>query len=273
MKQVAFYWKWWIWKTTIVSNISAWLSLIKNKNILQIGCDPKHDSTRNLLSWKKILPVLNIAKNLGSSFSLDDIKKIWFSWVECIEAWWPEPWVWCAWRWITLVMDILKKFNIFEKDYDYIFYDVLWDVVCWWFAVPIREDYANEVYIIASWEFMSLYAANNIVKAIKNFWVKWKVRLAWIIWNWRNIKNEFNILYKFAEKIWTKLVYFIPRNNIVQEAESNKKTVIEFDRKSSQSQDYLKLCDIIESNSNFVIPNPMSEDDLESFYFSNLILW
>lgn len=269
MKQIAFYWKWWIWKSTTVSNISAILALNSNK-VLQIGCDPKHDSTRSLLWWRLLDPVLNIAKKVGSSFLFDDIMKIWFSWVNCIEAWGPEPWIWCAWRGITLVMDILKKLWVFEKDYNYVFYDVLWDVVCWWFAVPIRQSYAKEVYIVVSGEFMSLYAWNNIAKALANFWKRWPVRLAWVIWNERKVKNEKQIIENFAKKLGTKMVAFIPRDNIIQEAEANKKTVIEYDSNSSLAMQYKELADNIENNTDFVIPTPMWEMELEEFYFSNL---
>jgi len=269
MKQIAFYWKWWIGKSTTVSNISAILALNWNK-VLQIGCDPKHDSTRSLL-WGKLLdPVLNIAKKIGSSFLLDDIMKIWFSWVNCIEAWGPEPWVWCAGRWITLVMDILKKLWVFEKDYDYIFYDVLWDVVCWWFAVPIRQYYANEVYIVVSGEFMSLYAWNNIAKAIANFWQRGPVRLAWIIWNERKVKNEKQIIENFAKELWSKMITFIPRDNLIQEAEAQKKTVIEYNIDSDLARIYNNLAKKIKENNNLVIPTPLWERELEDFYFSNI---
>ena len=269
MKQIAFYWKWWIWKSTTVSNLSAILSLNWSK-VLQIGCDPKHDSTRSLLSWVLLDPVLNIAKNIWSSFLLDDIMKIWFSWVNCIEAWWPEPGVWCAWRWITLVMDIIKKLWVFEKDYSHVFYDVLWDVVCGWFAVPIRQYYAKEVYIVVSWEFMSLYAWNNIAKAIENFWKRWPVRLAGVIWNERNVKNERTIIENFAKRLWSKMVWFIPRDNIIQEAEANKKTVIEYAPDSQLAWIYNDLSKEINNNENLVIPTPMWESELEQFYFSNL---
>jgi len=269
MKQIAFYWKWWIGKSTTVSNLSAILGKKWNK-VLQIWCDPKHDSTRALLSWKTLDPVLDIAKKIGSSFGLDDIMKVWYSWVNCIEAWWPEPWVWCAWRWITLVMDIIKKLWIFKKWYNYVFYDVLWDVVCWGFAVPIRQYYANEVYIVVSWEFMSLYAWNNIAKAIENFWQRWPVRLAWVIWNERKVKNEKKIIENFAKKLWTEMIAFIPRDNLIQEAEANKKTIIEYAPDSELAWIYEKLSINIENNNKFIIPKPMSENELENFYFSNL---
>jgi len=196
--------------------------------------------------------------------------KVWFAWVNCIEAWWPEPWIWCAWRWITLVMDILKKLWVFEKDYNYVFYDVLWDVVCWGFAVPIRNYYANEVYIVVSGEFMSLYAWNNIAKAIATFWQRWHVRLAWVIWNERMVKNEYNIIKNFAKKLGTEMIAFIPRDNIIQEAEANKKTVIEYAPESDLALKYKELSQKIETNKNFIIPTPMWEQELEQFYFSNL---
>ncbi len=272
MKQIAFYWKWWIWKSTTVSNVSAALALVW-KNILQIWCDPKHDSTRWLLGWQILDPVLDIAKNLGSSFWINDIMRKGFSWIDCIEAGGPEPWVGCAGRWITLVMDILKKFWIFQHNYDYVFYDVLGDVVCWWFAVPIRQYYANEVYIVVSGEFMSLYAGNNIAKAIKTFGERWPVRLAWIIWNERNVRNERQVIENFAEKLGTKMIAYIPRDNLIQEAEINKKTVMEFTPDSELANIYKKLSEDIENNNDFIIPTPMGEQELESFYFSNMEVW
>lgn len=272
MRQIAFYGKWGIGKSTTVSNISATLAK-KWKKVLQIWCDPKHDSTRGLLSWVLLDPVLNIAKNVGSSFCLEDIMKVWFAGVNCIEAGGPEPWIWCAGRGITLVMDILNKFWVFQKDYDYVFYDVLGDVVCGWFAVPIRQYFAKEVYIVVSWEFMSLYAWNNIAKAIKSFWERWPVRLAWIIGNERNVKNERTVIENFAQRLGSTMIWYIPRDNIIQEAETSKKTVMEYAPRSNQATIYETLTEVIEGNSHLVIPTPLSELELEQFYFSNMQTW
>ena len=146
---------------------------------------------------------------------------------------------------------------------DIVLYDVLGDVVCGGFAVPIREGYATDIYIVSSGELMSLYAANNIAKGIRRFAGRGEVKLAGIIGNGRNVPNEENLLRTFAEKINTRIVAFIPRDKIVNLAEINRKTVIEWDPTSKQAQVYAALATEIFQNTQLSIPKPLSFEELE----------
>ena len=144
----------------------------------------------------------------------------------------------------------LEKLKELEatNDSDLILYDVLGDVVCGGFAVPIREGYAEDIYIVSSGELMSLFAANNIAKGIKRFASRGDVRLGGIIGNSRNTKNEKELLEEFAKKINTQLIAFIPRDAIVNEAEVNRQTVIQWAGSSAQAAIYRQLADDIVKN-------------------------
>ena len=143
------------------------------------------------------------------------------------------------------------------------FYDVLGDVVCGGFAMPIREGKAKEIYIVASGEMMALYAANNIAKGIQRYAKTGGVRLGGIICNSRNVDRELDLLRAFAKELGTQLIHFVPRNNIVQRAEINKKTVIEYKPDSDQADEYRNLAKAIIENKSFVIPTPMTSERLE----------
>jgi nitrogenase iron protein NifH len=151
----------------------------------------------------------------------------------------------------------------YTDDLDYVFYDVLGDVVCGGFAMPIREGKAQEIYIVASGEMMALYAANNIAKGIKRYAKTGGCRLGGIICNSRNVDRELDLLRAFAKELGTQLLYFVPRDNIVQRAEINKKTVIEYKPDSAQAQEYRNLAEAVINNTNFTIPTPMTQERLE----------
>ena len=152
------------------------------------------------------------------------------------------------------------------------FYDVLGDVVCGGFAMPMREGKAREIYIVASGEMMALYAANNICKGIVRFAKQSGIRLGGIICNSRKVDNELELLTAFSERIGSRLVYFVPRDNIVQRAEINKKTVIEYDPESNQAGEYLQLANNVIENGNFVIPRPLEYDELEELMMESGVL-
>jgi nitrogenase iron protein NifH len=158
---------------------------------------------------------------------------------------------------------MLESLGAYTPDLDYVFYDVLGDVVCGGFAMPIREGKAEEIYIVASGELMALYAANNIAKGIQKYAVNGKVRLGGIICNSRKVDKEYELLKAFAEEIGSQLIYFVPRDNLVQRAEINKKTVVDFDPTSNQADEYRALAKAIDTNKMFVIPKPMTQDRLE----------
>jgi len=184
-----------------------------------------------------------------------------------VESGGPEPGVGCAGRGIITSIGLLENLGAYTDDLDYVFYDVLGDVVCGGFAMPIREGKAKEIYIVASGEMMALYAANNIAKGVKRYAKTGGVRLGGIICNSRNVDRELDLLRAFSKELGTKLLYFVPRDNIVQHAEINRKTVIEYKPDSSQANEYRNLAQAIIDNQDFTIPTPMDQERLEEILF------
>ena len=262
LRQVAIYGKGGIGKSTTTQNLTAGLSEL-GKNIMVVGCDPKADSTRLLLGGLAQKTVLDTLREEGDDIELDSIMKTGFNGIRCVESGGPEPGVGCAGRGIITSIGMLENLGAYTDDLDYVFYDVLGDVVCGGFAMPIREGKAKEIYIVASGEMMALYAANNICKGIKKYALKGGVRLGGIICNSRNVDREIDLLKAFAEELGTQLIHFVPRDNVVQRAEIRKKTVIEHEPENKQADEYRELARKIEENELFVIPKPMSQERLE----------
>ena len=195
---------------------------------------------------------------------IDDIVTKGFANTYCIEAGGPEPGFGCAGRGIITAMEIVEKLNVFQElDIDIVIYDVLGDVVCGGFAVPLRMSFAKEVYLVTSGETMALYAANNISKAIKRFGERSSVRLGGIICNQRNAYREREIVEKLAGKISTNVISWIPRDNIVQECEMKNCTVVEGCPESAQAKVYDSLASSIISNANMVIPTPLDDESFD----------
>lgn len=188
-----------------------------------------------------------------------------FGWILCAESGGPEPGVGCAGRGIITSIGLLENLGAYKDDLDYVFYDVLGDVVCGGFAMPIREGKAQEIYIVASGEMMALYAANNICKVIRKFTETGGTKLGGIICNSRNVDRELDLLITFSERIGSQLIQFIPRDNIVQRAEIRKQTVIQYAPDSAQAEVYRSLARNIDSNEKFVVPDPITYDELEDF--------
>lgn len=262
LRQVAIYGKGGIGKSTTTQNLTAGLAEL-GKNIMVVGCDPKADSTRLLLGGLAQKTVLDTLREEGEDIELDSIMKTGFKGIKCVESGGPEPGVGCAGRGIITSIGMLERLGAYTEDLDYVFYDVLGDVVCGGFAMPIREGKAKEIYIVASGEMMALYAANNISKGIKKYALKGGVRLGGIICNSRNVDREIELLKAFAKELGTQLIHFVPRDNVVQRAEIRKKTVIEFNPKERQAEEYRELARKIEENKMFVIPKPMTQERLE----------
>ncbi len=262
MRQVAIYGKGGIGKSTTTQNLTAGLAAM-GKKILVVGCDPKADSTRLLLGGLAQKTVLDTLRDEGEDVELDNILKPGFGGIRCVESGGPEPGVGCAGRGIITSINMLERLGAYEEDLDYVFYDVLGDVVCGGFAMPIREGKAKEIYIVASGEMMALYAANNIAKGVQKYANTGGVRLGGIICNSRNVDREMDLLQAFAKELGSQLIHFVPRDNMVQRAEINKKTVIEFDPTAAQAEEYRTLARSIDNNKLFVIPKPMSQDRLE----------
>ena len=262
LRQIAIYGKGGIGKSTTTQNLTAGL-LELGKHIMVVGCDPKADSTRLLLGTLAQRTVLDIIRETGDDVALESIMKEGFKGVKCVESGGPEPGVGCAGRGIITSIGLLEQLGAYTDDLDYVFYDVLGDVVCGGFAMPMREGKAKEIYIVASGEMMALYAANNISKGIAKYARKSGVRLGGIICNSRNVDREIELLRAFAKELNTQLSYFVPRDNVVQRAEINRKTVIEYDPKCHQAGEYRALAQAIDQNQNFTIPTPMTQERLE----------
>lgn len=262
MRQVAIYGKGGIGKSTTTQNLTAGLAEM-GKHIMVVGCDPKADSTRLLLGGLAQKSVLDTLREEGDDIDLEYILKEGYRNIKCVESGGPEPGVGCAGRGIITSINMLEQLGAYTDDLDYVFYDVLGDVVCGGFAMPIREGKAQEIYIVASGEMMAMYAANNISKGILKFANSGGVRLGGIICNSRKVANEYELLDAFAKELGSQLIHFVPRSPMVTKAEINKKTVIDFDPKADQADEYRTLAQNIDGNDMFVIPKPMTQERLE----------
>jgi len=198
MRQIAIYGKGGIGKSTTTQNLTAGLGNM-GKKIMVVGCDPKADSTRLLLGGLAQKTVLDTLREEGEEIELDAILKPGFRDIMCVESGGPEPGVGCAGRGIITSIGMLEQLGAYTDDLDYVFYDVLGDVVCGGFAMPMREGKAQEIYIVASGEMMALYAANNIAKGVQKYATTGGIRLGGIICNSRNVDGEKELVQAFAE--------------------------------------------------------------------------
>ncbi|MDW6019549.1 nitrogenase iron protein [Vibrio plantisponsor] len=264
IRQCAIYGKGGIGKSTTTQNLVAALAEA-GKKVMIIGCDPKADSTRLILHSKAQNTIMEMAAEAGTveDIELEDVLKVGYGDVRCVESGGPEPGVGCAGRGVITAINFLEEEGAYEDDLDFVFYDVLGDVVCGGFAMPIRENKAQEIYIVCSGEMMAMYAANNISKGICKYAATGSVRLAGLICNSRNTDREDELIMALAEKIGTQMIHFVPRDNIVQRAEIRRMTVIEYDPTCKQADEYRSLASKIINNQMFVIPTPVTMDELE----------
>ena len=264
MRKIAIYGKGGIGKSTTTQNTVAGLAEM-GKKIMVVGCDPKADSTRLLLGGLAQKTVLDTLREEGEDVELDDVLKPGYRNVSCTESGGPEPGVGCAGRGIITSINLLEQLGAYDddKNLDYAFYDVLGDVVCGGFAMPIRDGKAKEIYIVVSGEMMAMYAANNICKGIVKFADAGGVRLGGLICNSRKVDNEVQMIEALASQLGTQMIHFVPRENVVQRAEINRKTVIEYEPAHAQADEYRALARKIDQNKMFVIPKPLEMDALE----------
>jgi nitrogenase iron protein NifH len=264
LRQIAFYGKGGIGKSTTSQNTLAALVEL-DQRILIVGCDPKADSTRLILHAKAQDTVLHLAAEAGSveDLELADVLKIGYKNIKCVESGGPEPGVGCAGRGVITAINFLEENGAYD-DVDYVSYDVLGDVVCGGFAMPIRENKAQEIYVVMSGEMMALYAANNISKGILKYANSGGVRLGGLICNERQTDREYDLADALSKRLGSKLIHFVPRANIVQHAELRRQTVIEYAPDSAQADEYRQLANKIHNNSgNGVIPTPITMEELE----------
>ena len=264
LRQCAIYGKGGIGKSTTTQNLVAALAEA-GKKVMIVGCDPKADSTRLILHSKAQTTVMHLAAEAGSveDLELEDVLKVGYRDIKCVESGGPEPGVGCAGRGVITAINFLEEEGAYEEDLDFVFYDVLGDVVCGGFAMPIRENKAQEIYIVCSGEMMAMYAANNIAKGIVKYANSGGVRLAGLICNSRNTAREDELIMELARQLGTHMIHFVPRDNVVQRAEIRRMTVIEYEPTAKQAQQYRDLANKIINNTKFVIPTPITMDALE----------
>jgi len=269
MRQIAFYGKGGIGKSTTSQNTLACLAQAGHK-ILIVGCDPKADSTRLILHSKAQDTILSLAAAAGSveDLEIEDVMKVGYLDIKCVESGGPEPGVGCAGRGVITSINFLEENGAYE-DVDYVSYDVLGDVVCGGFAMPIRENKAQEIYIVMSGEMMAMYAGNNISKGILKYANSGGVRLGGLVCNERQTDKELELAEELAKRLGTKLIHFVPRDNIVQHAELRRMTVVEYAPDSKQADEYRTLSTKVHANKgNGIIPTPITMDELEDILMS-----
>lgn len=264
MRQIAIYGKGGIGKSTTTQNTAAALAEA-GAQVMIVGCDPKADSTRLILGNLVNRTVLDAMRGRDEDdLELEDFLFTGFHGIRAVESGGPEPGVGCAGRGIVTAINLLENKGAYTRDLDYVLYDVLGDVVCGGFAMPIREGKAEEIYIVCSGEMMSLYAANNICKGIQRYAAAGKTKLGGLICNSRMVDRERELVEEFAALLGTRLLYFVPRNNVVQRAENHRKTVIEYAPADPQADEYRALARAIGENTGFTVPTPLSNEALEA---------
>jgi nitrogenase iron protein NifH len=245
VRKIAIYGKGGIGKSTCTSNLSAAIAG-ENYTVMHIGCDPKADSTHTLMGGRQIPTILDVLRESKKDITLDDIVFHGFNGVRCVECGGPNPGVGCAGRGIITSFELLEELHAFEEyKPDFIFYDVLGDVVCGGFAMPLRKGYAEEVYIVTSGEKMSLFAARNIGVAVENFKNRGYARLKGLIVNSRNVPHEYELVKTVADEFNTEIIMEIPRDSVVQECEEENKCVIEKKPDSSLAYMFRSLAERI----------------------------
>jgi nitrogenase iron protein len=264
MRQIAIYGKGGIGKSTTTQNTVVALAEMGRK-VTIVGCDPKADSTRLIMHTKAQATVMDLARERGTveDLELDEVLMEGFLGVKCAESGGPEPGVGCAGRGVITAINFLEENGAYTADTDYVFYDVLGDVVCGGFAMPIRENKAKEIYIVTSGEMMAMYAANNISKGILKYAMTGTVRLGGLICNSRVVDKELELIEALAKRINTQMIHFMPRDNEVQRAELRKQTVIEYNPTHKQADEYRALAKKIEDNKMMTIPTPLAMEELE----------
>lgn len=245
MIRIAVYGKGGIGKSTTVSNVAAALAEMGLK-VMQIGCDPKADSTILLRHGKAVPAVLDLYNEKKQALQLEDMIRIGYNGVICVEAGGPTPGLGCAGRGIIATFQLLEDMDLFAHyKPDVVLYDVLGDVVCGGFAAPIREGYAEKVLIVTSGEKMALYAANNISSAVRNFEDRSYARVFGIVLNHRNVENEMEKVQAFSEKIGVPIVGEVPRSDEIIRWEDQGKTVIEGNPDSEISKCFFDLAELL----------------------------
>jgi nitrogenase iron protein NifH len=261
---VAIYGKGGIGKSTTTSNISAALAEAGYR-VIQVGCDPKSDSTTILRGGADLPTVLDTLRE-HSKVTLADISATGFGGVLCIEAGGPVPGVGCAGRGISAAVDLLHELRVFEEfKPDFVLYDVLGDVVCGGFAVPIRDSIADRAFVVTSSDFMAIFAANNLFKAISKYAPSGGARLGGLIANSLQTGFARSLIDDFAARTGTRTVGYIPRSLTVAQSELYGRTVIEAAPDTAQADVYRSLARFIADDDDGTVPSPLNAPDLKAW--------
>ncbi len=245
MIKVAIYGKGGIGKSTVTSGISAALGL-EGYSVMQLGCDPKTDSTINLLGGTAPPPILQYLQEKGQPSSLEAIVRRGFANVACLEVGGPTPGVGCFGRGMLTAFELLDEMGAYEVyKPDVVLYDILADIVCGGIAVPMREGFADKVCIVTSGEKMALLAARNIILALRNFADRNYAELGGLILNCRDMADEVERVQDFAQEMETSVIGVIPRDTAIHAFEEQGKTIVEGDRALPTSQRFFNLAQTI----------------------------
>ena len=265
MRQIAIYGKGGIGKSTTTQNTVVGLAEAGYKCMI-VGCDPKADATRLILHAKAQTTVMDLARERGTveDLEIDEVLLEGYKGIKCAESGGPEPGVGCAGRGVITAINFLEENGAYADDQDFVFYDVLGDVVCGGFAMPIREGKAKEIYIVTSGEMMAMYAANNISRGVLKYAQSGGVRLGGLICNSRKTDKEYELISELARRLNTHMIHFVPRDNEVQRAELRRMTVIEYSPEHAQANEYRTLARKMAENTNMTIPTPLTMDELEA---------
>jgi nitrogenase iron protein NifH len=253
---IAIYGKGGIGKSTTTSNISAALATMGHR-VIQIGCDPKSDSTSTLRNGDFLPTVLDTVRE-QNQLKIEDISKVGFAGVLCVEAGGPLPGVGCAGRGINSAITLLTEMKVFEEyKADYVLYDVLGDVVCGGFAVPIRNGLTNRVYVVSSQDFMAIYAANNLFKCISKYANSGGALLGGVIGNNLYGSHAEELITDFTQRTNSAIIDFVPKSLAISQSELQGKTVVEAAPDSEEAKKYRTIAKKISEDSSVTTPNPM----------------